>query len=79
MHHEWHFTVQGGRAEQELGIPCMAIGWEPRIIIIVDGNLTGNIQDGNYNYSSKDGNINGKSQNGKSQNGKSQNGKLKSH
>ena len=34
------------RAEQELGIPCMAIGWEPGIIIIVDGNLTGNIQDG---------------------------------
>ena len=39
----------------------MAIGWEPRIII-VDGNLTGNIQDGNY--SNKDGNINGKSQYG---------------
>ena len=44
------------RAEQKLGIPCMAIGWEPRIII-VDGNLTGNIRDGNY--SNKDGNING--------------------
>ena len=44
-------AFQGGtlewRAELELGIPCMAIGWEPRIII-VDGNLTGNIQDGNY-------------------------------
>ena len=38
MHHEWitlHFRV--------------GLGWEPRIIIIiVDGNLTGNIQDGNY-------------------------------
>ena len=34
-------AFQGGtlewRAEQELGIPCMAIGWEPRIIIIYSG------------------------------------------